>query len=521
MAATLGRGARACNGGLSLGGNPAISGDMERPVICWFKRDLRVCDHPALARAAALGPVIALYIIEPEGWQQPDAAGRHYAFLQECLGELRVDLAKIGLPLTLKVGDAISTLEGLRQTHGIRHLISHEETGNGWSFERDKRVGAWARAQGVAWEELPQCGVIRRLKGRDHWQAARNAVMAAPLVPPLQACRAVEHVASDPPPTAAALGLTDACTMRQSGGRGRALRALDSFLTTRGRSYRGAMSSPLDAARACSRLSPHLAFGTLSIREAVATAKAAPARDAEWGGAIRSFQARLAWRDHFIQKLEDDPMIEHRCLHPAYEGLRPLAPDATRLAAWERGETGLPFVDACMRALTATGWLNFRMRSMLMAVASYHLWLDWRSTGPILARRFTDYEPGIHWPQVQMQSGTTGINTIRIYNPIKQGHDQDPSGVFTRRWLPELAEVPDTQLQTPWVCEGAARILGRSYPAPVVDPVTAARRTRDLVWGLRRAHKSDAETARIVTRHASRKRRRRAKPANRQLRFDF
>nr|WP_092842233.1 cryptochrome/deoxyribodipyrimidine photo-lyase family protein [Roseovarius lutimaris] len=383
---------------------------MERPVICWFKRDLRVCDHPALARAAALGPVIALYIIEPEGWQQPDAAGRHYAFLQECLGELRVDLAKIGLPLTLKVGDAISTLEGLRQTHGIRHLISHEETGNGWSFERDKRVGAWARAQGVAWEELPQSGVVRRLKGRDHWQAARNAVMAAPLVPPLQACRAVEHVASDPPPTAAALGLTDAC---------------------------------------------------------------------------------------------------------------PLAPDATRLAAWERGETGLPFVDACMRALTATGWLNFRMRSMLMAVASYHLWLDWRSTGPILARRFTDYEPGIHWPQVQMQSGTTGINTIRIYNPIKQGHDQDPSGVFTRRWLPELAEVPDTQLQTPWVCEGAARILGRSYPAPVVDPVTAARHARDLVWGLRRAHKSDAETARIVTRHASRKRRRRAKPANRQLRFDF
>ena len=103
-----------------------------------------------------------------------------------------------------------------------------------------------------------------------------------------------------------------------------------------------------------------------------------------------------------------------------------------RLAAWEAGETGLPFVDACMRYLRATGWLNFRMRSMLVAVASYHLWLDWRATGPHLARQFTDYEPGIHWPQVQMQSGTTGMNTVRIYNPVKQGRDQDPAGVFTR-----------------------------------------------------------------------------------------
>ncbi|SLN34946.1 Cryptochrome-like protein cry2 [Roseovarius gaetbuli] len=494
---------------------------MERPVICWFKRDLRVCDHPALARAAALGPVIALYIIEPEAWAQPDASGRHYAFLQECLEGLRDELAKIGLPLTLRVGDAVGTLEDLRRTHGIRHLISHEETGNGWSFERDRRVGAWAKAQGVAWRELAQCGVVRRLKGRDHWQATWNAFIAVPLVAPVQACRAVEGVASDAPPKAAELGVNDACPMRQSGGRARALRALDSFLTTRGRSYRRAMSSPLEGARACSRLSPHLALGTMSIREVVAATKASPARDAQWAGAIRSFQARLAWRDHFIQKLEDEPMIEHRCLHPAYEGLRPLIPDAARLAAWDRGETGLPFVDACMRALNATGWLNFRMRAMLMAVASYHLWLDWRSTGPILARRFTDYEPGIHWPQVQMQSGTTGINTIRIYNPVKQGLDQDPSGTFTRRWLPELAEVPDAHLQTPWTWEGAARLLGHSYPAPVVDPVAAARHAREVVWGLRRAHKSDAETARIVTRHASRKRPRKAKTADPQLRFDF
>ena len=203
------------------------------------------------------------------------------------------------------------------------------------------------------------------------------------------------------------------------------------------------------------------------------------------------------------QKLEDQPAIETACLHRAAEGLRPRDPDAARLAAWERGETGLPFLDACLRYLRATGWLNFRMRSMVMAVASYHLWLDWRATGAILARRFTDYEPGIHWPQVQMQSGTTGINTPRIYNPVKQGLDQDPTGAFTRAWVPELAAVPDAFLQTPWAWEGAGRLLDRRYPAPIVDLAAAQRAAREAIFGLRR-EADRAEIAAIVRRHASR-----------------
>jgi deoxyribodipyrimidine photo-lyase len=236
---------------------------------------------------------------------------------------------------------------------------------------------------------------------------------------------------------------------------------------------------------------------------------------------MRSFQARLAWRDHFMQKLEDEPAIEHRCLHPAYEGLRPSEPDAVRLAAWTRGETGLPFVDACMRSLIATGWLNFRMRSMLMAVASYHLWLDWRATGAVLARYFTDYEPGIHWSQVQMQSGTTGMNTIRIYNPVKQGQDQDPTGAFTRAWVPELDDVPDAHLQRPWAWDGAGGLLGKGYPAPIVDPVAAAKAAKEAVYACRAAHRGDAETARIVQKHASRKRPRRKPRNDAQLSLDL
>lgn len=485
---------------------------MERPVILWFKRDLRVQDHPALHHAARLGPIIPLYVVEPELWAEPDASGRQYAFLRDCLKSLREDLAGLGLRLVLRVGDAVAILEDLRARHKVAHLVSHEETGNLWSYARDRRVAAWARGQGVRWHERPQSGVVRRLGNRDVWQGARDGFMRTPVLGPPEGARGLA-LAGDDLPSDESLGLSDFCPLRQKGGRGAALRALASFLTTRGEHYQRAMSSPLDGARACSRISPHLAFGTLSLREAVQAGAAAPGgRGPDWARAMRSFQARLAWRDHFMQKLEDEPEIERRCLHPAYEGLRPRAPDAVRLAAWSRGETGLPFVDACMRSLLATGWLNFRMRSMLMAVASYHLWLDWRSTGPVLARAFTDYEPGIHWPQVQMQSGTTGMNTIRIYNPVKQGLDQDPTGEFTRRWLPELHGVPDAYLQRPWDWPEADRLLGRGYPAPIVDPVAAARAAREAVWACRRAHRGDERTAQIVRRHASRKRPRRARP---------
>jgi deoxyribodipyrimidine photo-lyase len=228
----------------------------------------------------------------------------------------------------------------------------------------------------------------------------------------------------------------------------------------------------------------------------------------QWGGALSSFQSRLAWRDHFMQKLEDQPSIETDCLSQAAEALRPRIPDASRLAAWASGETGLPFLDACMRYLVATGWLNFRMRAMVMATASYHLWLDWRATGPVLARLFADYEPGIHWPQVQMQSGVTAINTPRIYNPVKQGLEQDPKGVFTRRWLPELASVPDAFLQEPWKWPGFATLAGRRYPEPIIDPAAAQRAARDAVWALRRAPGHKDEASAIADRHASRSARR-------------
>ena len=484
-------------------------------VLLWFKRDLRVADHPALVHAAEVAgetgaAVLPVYVAEPEYWRLPDTSARHWAFTAECVERLREALGDLGLPLVLRTGDAVAVLSGFAAGHGATRLVSHEETGNGWTYARDRRVAAWAREAGLPWDELAQSGVVRRLASRDGWAGRRERWLRAPPLAPPEGLRAPGGIDPGRLPSPADLGMApDPCPERQAGGRAEGVRLLDSFLAERGRTYRRDMSSPVTGARACSRLSPHLALGTLSMREVHRAAQARKAaakgtRDG-WAGSLTSFASRLAWRDHFMQKLEDQPSIEHACLHSAYEGLRPREPDPARLAAWARGETGLPFVDACMRSLAATGWLNFRMRSMLMAVASYHLWLDWRATGPHLARLFTDYEPGIHWSQVQMQSGTTGMNTVRIYNPVKQGHDQDPDGSFTRAWVPELAAVPDRHLQEPWLWEGASGLLGRAYPEPIVDVKAAAKAASARVWGVRKGAAFREEADRIVRKHASRK----------------
>jgi deoxyribodipyrimidine photo-lyase len=177
-------------------------------------------------------------------------------------------------------------------------------------------------------------------------------------------------------------------------------------------------------------------------------------------------------------------------MHPAFETLRKGDHDEAYYQAWATGQTGYPFIDACMRNLIAEGWITFRMRAMLVSFASYQLWLDWRVTGHHLARCFTDYEPGIHYSQLQMQSGVTGINAMRVYNPIKQSMEHDPTGAFIRKWVPELRTVPDGFIHAPWTGEKTLIDdcdfeLGHDYPKPIVDHSTTARVAKQRVAAIR------------------------------------
>lgn len=504
--------------------------------VVWFKRDLRSSDHRPLAGAARTGrPVLPLYVIEPGWWAEPDMARRHWDFIAESLTELRVDLATRGAPLVVRTGEILEVLGDLHARYGIAGLWSHEETGGAWTFARDRRVAAWVRETGVPWHEIPQHGVIRPLRDRDGWARHWERVMAEPVTPPPRTLTPVADLDPSEIPCTPVPGLQGvACPQRQPGGSRAGHALLDSFLGSRGETYQRAMSSPLTAEDACSRISPHLAWGTLSLRETVqatwgrmASLRGMPrAETGLWPGALSSFLGRLHWHCHFIQKLESEPEIEHRDLHPAYAGLRGF--DRHRHDAWAEGRTGLPFVDACMRSLIATGWLNFRMRALLVSVSSYHLWNHWREPGLHLARLFTDFEPGIHWSQVQMQSGTTGINTARIYNPVKQGHDHDPQGTFVRRWVPELAVVPLAFLHEPWKLSPLERRdLALDYPDPIVDPLAAAREARERIWSVRRGDDYRDAADAIQRRHGSRRSglaqtgSRRAKTDRRQAQLDL
>ena len=277
---------------------------------------------------------------------------------------------------------------------------------------------------------------------------------------------------------------------KSAGGRSIGLGELRDFLQHRAPRYQRAMSSPNSAFTGCSRLSAYLAWGCLSMREVLQTSRH------HSGRGVSSFESRLHWHCHFIQKLEDQPAIEFSDFHPYMRGIREA--NAERLAAWTEGRTGVPFVDACMRALKAHGWINFRMRAMLMSFASYNLWLPWRDSGLHLARQFVDYEPGIHWSQCQMQSGSTSINTIRIYNPIKQGMDHDPQGVFIRQWCPELKDVSTIHIHQSWMLGG-----GRS--APIVDVTTSMQQAKDRIWEIRRSAGFDRHADAIQRKHGSRK----------------
>lgn len=489
--------------------------------LVWFKRDLRTTDHRPLVAAADAGPCIGLYLYEPSVIEAEDFDASHLDFINQSLRELQERIAELGGKLCIRKGEAVDVLDKLQQQISIETLWSHEETGNALTYRRDLQVQAWCAANSVTWNEIPQTGVIRRLKNRDGWSAAWQSRMNEPLTPEPKHLVPAGSVDAGKIQTAEQLGLpTSERTSVQEGGAARAQAVLRSFLQQRGENYRSDMSSPSLGETGCSRISPYLAWGNISIREVFQSTrqrvtelkeqKASGVPTGNWLKSLSSFQSRLSWHCHFMQKLEDEPDIEFHNMNRGYDGLRENDFDTAKFDAWCQGQTGYPMVDACMRALKAKGWINFRMRAMLVSFASYHLWLHWRPTAVYASRLFLDYEPGIHYSQFQMQSGVTGINTVRIYSPIKQVADNDPKGEFIRRWVPELEQVPDELLAEPHKMTSMEQIfygcqIGKDYPPPIVEHKTAYKQARDRIFAVKKDARTRELSQKVYQKHGSRK----------------
>jgi deoxyribodipyrimidine photo-lyase len=484
--------------------------------VVWFKRDLRVRDHVPLAEAAARGPVCALYIVEPGFWSLPEMHACHWRYIRESLIELDRSLRELGGRLTVRIGPARAVLASLAAEvpGGFQALWSHQETGQRWTFQRDRAVARWCRERGISWQEFGQDGVCRPHPDRDGWAARWTSTMSRPATP--VPGRIVDVTTLHPdffhgtvPENAPGHAVWEGPSAEAGEAAARA--RLFRFLEHGAAAYPRQLSSPNTAWEGCSRLSVHLAWGTLSTRtvyHAIATRRRIDAHNPAAVEGLDALEGRLRWRAHFMQKLEDDPDLEIRSQHDAVANLRTQA-DPERLLSWEHGRTGWPLVDAVVRALHAERWINFRMRAMVVSIAAYTLWLPWQPIARRLATWFQDFEPGIHFPQVQMQAGTTGIAALRIYDPEKQGYDHDPDGTFIRRWVPELARVPVPDLHAPWrIPPSRARTYGfrpgADYPNPPVDARLANERARRTLEAARGAPEARSEAIDLHRRHGSR-----------------
>ncbi len=478
---------------------------METINLVWFKKDLRTYDNEALYEALKIENVIPIFVVEPDLWKLPDHSSRQWEFVRECLIDLNNSLSDIGLKLIIRVGNIQDVIKEFTKRFHVKGIYSHEETGNEWTFKRDQDLRRYTKNENINWYEYRQFGVFRGLKTRKSWSQKWEQHMSQELINDLRRVNYFIDIPSHDLPSSKSLKLNlDKCSHRIQGGRKQGLHKLDEFLKYKIDNYQYSLSSPLKAFDGCSRLSPYLTWGCLSIREVVQTIRKTKKRGS------RAIDSRLHWHCHFIQKLESEHELENREYHPHMSGIR--KSNQIFLKAWSQGLTGIPFIDACMRSLNSHGWINFRMRAMLMSFASYQLWLPWQESGLCLARKFIDYEPGIHWTQCQMQSGTTSINTIRIYNPIKQGYDHDPEGIFIRTWVKELQYLPSKFIHEPWEIDlfrqnDSSFVLGKNYPLPIVDPIISTKTARAKLKEIRNKPGFFDIANNILEKHGSRKRR--------------
>jgi deoxyribodipyrimidine photo-lyase len=470
--------------------------------VLWLKRDLRLNDNEALNSVAQSKNPYAIFIFNPDQLSWRDTDIRHWVFIFQSLNDLRNQ----GLVVNTFFGEPIEVFNLIHQEIGHFELFSHQESGTQDSWDVDKLVTTWAKQKGISWKEFQTNAVVRGAKNRNGWDAMWIKKMKSPIIdkPKIYHFGLIKNNTHKMPQDIM-LQILHSNIHMVPGGESKALGLLNLFLEEKVDQYWANLSMPEKSRYYCSFLSAHISYGNISLKQIYQACEKARAQKKN-KKSINQYMARLKWHCHFIQNFEMDPSIQSKNMNSSFDSIRKKS-DRKLFKAWRDGQTGYPLIDAAMRCVKETGYLNFRLRSTVVSFLTHILWQPWKPGADHLAKMFLDYEPGIHYPQFQMQAATTGIHTVRIYNPIKQSIEKDKNASFIKSWVPELAELPNEMIHCPWKLTKLEESMfdfkyGKDYPKRIVDFDKRQRYAREKLWAIKSSPQSKSNSFHILKKHA-------------------